>query len=54
MPLQKDGNRRTWLGEDDEPLTGFSWKGGSEPDTTGIQIWNEVFTMKKPDGKEVR
>ncbi|XP_063800970.1 atlastin-3 isoform X2 [Pseudophryne corroboree] len=50
---QKDGNHGTWLGQDDAPLTGFSWKGGSEPDTTGIQIWSEVFTLKKPDGKEV-
>lgn len=52
--LQKDGNAQNWLGEEDDPLTGFSWKGGSEPDTTGIQIWSEVFTMHKPDGKEVR
>lgn len=54
MPVQKDINRGNWLGEDNEPLTGFSWKGGSDPDTTGIQIWNEVFTVKRPDGKEVR
>ncbi|MEE6528346.1 hypothetical protein FKM82_030526, partial [Ascaphus truei] len=49
---QKNGSR-SWLGEEEQPLTGFSWKGGSEPDTTGIQIWSEVFTMHKPDGKEV-
>ncbi|KAM8939233.1 atlastin-3 [Pelodytes ibericus] len=50
---QKEDTSSNWLGEDDQPLTGFSWKGGSEPDTTGIQIWSEVFTMRKPDGKEV-
>uniref|UniRef100_A0A8C5R661 Atlastin GTPase 3 n=1 Tax=Leptobrachium leishanense TaxID=445787 RepID=A0A8C5R661_9ANUR len=50
---QKENLRSDWLGNADEPLTGFSWKGGSEPDTTGIQIWSEVFTMRKPDGKEV-
>ncbi|XP_018113122.1 atlastin-3 isoform X1 [Xenopus laevis] len=50
---QKEGGEKNWLGGEDEPLTGFSWKGGSEPDTTGIQIWNEVFTMEKPDGKKV-
>ncbi|KAK6466372.1 atlastin-3 [Huso huso] len=42
-----------WLGEDDEPLTGFSWRGGSDPETTGIQIWSEVFTVEKPGGKKV-
>ncbi|XP_068445268.1 atlastin-3 [Clinocottus analis] len=42
-----------WLGEDDEPLTGFSWRGGSEPETTGIQLWSEVFLIQKSDGTEV-
>lgn len=48
--LQSDGN---WLGDDDEPLTGFSWRGGSEPETTGIQLWSEVFPVQKSDGTEV-
>ncbi|XP_053486733.1 atlastin-3 [Ictalurus furcatus] len=42
-----------WLGSDDEPLTGFSWRGGSEPETTGIQLWSEVFTVRKSNGTEV-
>uniref|UniRef100_H3AVS2 Atlastin-1 n=1 Tax=Latimeria chalumnae TaxID=7897 RepID=H3AVS2_LATCH len=42
-----------WLGEYDQPLTGFSWRGGSERETTGIQIWSEVFLVDKPDGKKV-
>jgi hypothetical protein len=42
------------LGDPEEPLTGFSWRGGSDPETTGIQIWSEVFTVKKPCGKKVR
>ncbi|KAK3564494.1 hypothetical protein QTP86_022769 [Hemibagrus guttatus] len=42
-----------WLGQEDEPLTGFSWRGGSEPETTGIQLWSEVFTVRKSNGKEV-
>ena len=48
--LQGDEN---WLGEDDEPLTGFSWRGGSEPETTGIQLWSEVFLVQRSDGSEV-
>ncbi|XP_045886325.1 atlastin-3 [Micropterus dolomieu] len=47
---QSDEN---WLGQNDEPLTGFSWRGGSEPETTGIQLWSEVFPVKKSDGTEV-
>ncbi|KAL7978214.1 hypothetical protein Chor_014753 [Crotalus horridus] len=42
-----------WLGVGEEPLTGFSWRGGSDPETTGIQIWSEVFIVKKPNGKKV-
>lgn len=52
--LQKEGGHSNWLGDSEEPLTGFSWRGGSDPDTNGIQIWNEVFTVEKPDGKKVR
>uniref|UniRef100_A0A673GSA5 Atlastin-3-like n=1 Tax=Sinocyclocheilus rhinocerous TaxID=307959 RepID=A0A673GSA5_9TELE len=42
-----------WLGQENEPLTGFSWRGGSEPETTGIQLWSEVFIVRKKDGSEV-
>ncbi|XP_005157066.1 atlastin-1 isoform X1 [Danio rerio] len=42
-----------WLGDAEEPLTGFSWRGGSERETTGIQIWSEVFLVDKPDGSKV-
>lgn len=50
VSLQGDIN---WLGQDEEPLTGFSWRGGSEPETTGIQLWSEVFPVQKSDGTEV-
>lgn len=43
-----------WLGDNEEPLTGFSWRGGSERETTGIQIWSEVFLVDKPDGRKVK
>lgn len=42
-----------WVGDYNEPLTGFSWRGGSERETTGIQIWSEVFLINKHDGKKV-
>ncbi|CAH2327880.1 atlastin-1 isoform X1 [Pelobates cultripes] len=42
-----------WLGDYNEPLSGFSWRGGSERETTGIQIWSEIFLVEKPDGGQV-
>ncbi|XP_055495315.1 atlastin-2 isoform X3 [Leucoraja erinacea] len=42
-----------WLGGDDEPLTGFTWRGGCERETTGIQVWSEVFVIHKSDGSQV-
>ncbi|XP_028982914.1 atlastin-2 isoform X2 [Betta splendens] len=44
---------KSWIGGDDEPLTGFTWRGGCERETTGIQMWNEVFVVDKPDGSKV-
>jgi atlastin len=32
-----------WMGDEKDPLTGFSWRGGSERDTTGILMWSEIF-----------
>ncbi|XP_019114516.1 atlastin-2 [Larimichthys crocea] len=43
----------SWMGGNDEPLTGFTWRGGCERETTGIQIWSEVFVVDKPDGSKV-
>ncbi|XP_014260410.1 atlastin-like [Cimex lectularius] len=34
---------RDWIGRDNAPLDGFSWRGGAERETTGIQIWSEIF-----------
>ncbi|GIY07469.1 atlastin-2 [Caerostris extrusa] len=42
-----------WLGDEQEPLKGFSWRGGSERDTTGILIWNKVFPLTLPSGEEI-
>ncbi|XP_062286032.1 atlastin-2-like isoform X2 [Scomber scombrus] len=43
----------TWIGGDDEPLTGFTWRGGCERETTGIQVWSDIFVVNKPDGSKV-
>ena len=45
-----------WMGDasdDNGPLEGFHWRGGSERDTTGILIWSEVFTAHTRKGKKV-
>uniref|UniRef100_A0A8C1Y3G2 Atlastin GTPase 2 n=1 Tax=Cyprinus carpio TaxID=7962 RepID=A0A8C1Y3G2_CYPCA len=44
---------QSWTGGDDEPLTGFSWRGGCERETTGILAWSEVFVVEKKDGTKV-
>ncbi|XP_065208006.1 atlastin-like [Planococcus citri] len=43
----------TWLGDDESPLKGFSWRPGSERDTIGILMWSEIFPMTLPNGEEV-
>ncbi|XP_054708674.1 atlastin-2-like [Uloborus diversus] len=47
------GGGPDWMGEEEEPLTGFSWRGGCERDTTGILLWSNVFLTKLPNGEEV-
>lgn len=44
---------QNWLGDDDEALTGFSWRGGSERETTGILLWSKPYLCRLPDGEEV-
>ncbi|KAH3853548.1 atlastin-2-like isoform X2 [Dreissena polymorpha] len=42
-----------WLGDDDAPLEGFSWRGGAERETTGILLWSEPFLSTLPSGEKV-
>nr|CDS33517.2 atlastin 2 [Hymenolepis microstoma] len=42
-----------WLGDPNEPLTGFHWRGGADRDTTGIYMWSEPFLVTIPSGEEV-
>eukprot|EP00735_Rhodelphis_limneticus_P010447 TRINITY_DN3191_c0_g1::TRINITY_DN3191_c0_g1_i1::g.3530::m.3530 TRINITY_DN3191_c0_g1::TRINITY_DN3191_c0_g1_i1::g.3530 ORF type:complete len:582 (-),score=191.75,sp/Q58D72/ATLA1_BOVIN/47.04/8e-165,GBP/PF02263.14/2.9e-76,GBP_C/PF02841.9/1.8e-05 TRINITY_DN3191_c0_g1_i1:1531-3225(-) len=39
-----------WLNDQNQPLTGFSWRGGSERETTGIWVWDRPFVLKVPSG----
>lgn len=42
-----------WLGKEGEPLQGFSWRGGSERDTTGILMWSDIFTWDYKNGDKI-
>lgn len=42
-----------WIGSEDEPLLGFSWRGGIERDTTGILMWSKPFFATLPNGEQV-
>ena len=46
-----EGNEE-WMGSEEEPLGGFSWRGGFERDTTGILMWSEPFITTLPSEKE--
>ena len=48
-----EGNE-DWMGSDDEQLTGFSWRSGSDRETTGILMWSRPFIATIPQtGEEV-
>jgi atlastin len=36
-------NKNDWIGADNEPLVGFSWKSGSTRHTSGVIAWSDVF-----------
>ncbi|XP_064455245.1 atlastin-3-like [Ornithodoros turicata] len=42
-----------WLEDPDAPLKGFSWRAGMRGDTSGILMWDEVFTVTTSEGKQV-
>lgn len=41
-----------WLGDANQPLKGFPWRGGSERNTTGILMWSEPFIITLPSGEQ--
>lgn len=42
-----------WLGDEDQPMRGFAWSGGSERVTNGIWIWSDIFTYDKENGEKI-
>ncbi|CAG0885791.1 unnamed protein product [Darwinula stevensoni] len=41
-----------WLDDEDIPVTGFAWKMSAKRVTTGIHIWDDIFTLRLPNGQE--
>ncbi|XP_070497343.1 uncharacterized protein [Chironomus tepperi] len=53
-PKNSLSNPTDWLGDENEPLSGFSWRSGTDRDTTGIVMWNDVFLHKdEATGNEI-
>ncbi|CRK86731.1 CLUMA_CG000564, isoform A [Clunio marinus] len=42
-----------WMGNQDEPLRGFSWRSGTARETTGIIFWSDVFLYDNPSGEKL-
>lgn len=53
VQYESGGGGGEWLGGEDDPLEGFSWRGGSERDTTGILMWSQIFKATLDDGEKV-
>ena len=51
--IKEEDFDKDWLGNVNEELKGFSWRGGSKPETTGILVWNDPIVVTRPDGQEV-
>lgn len=41
------------MGNDDEALIGFGWRGGAERETTGVLLWSKPYVCTLPNGEEV-
>ena len=54
LSLHKQSPHADWLGGETEALEGFSWRGGSERDTTGILMWSKPYICTLTNGEEVR
>jgi Guanylate-binding protein, N-terminal domain len=46
-------NADDWLGNDNEPLTGFEWKAGTQRVTSGLILWSDVFLYDDPKGDKI-
>ncbi|KAH9380532.1 hypothetical protein HPB48_013249 [Haemaphysalis longicornis] len=45
LQYMRNRTKDQWMEDCDAPLKGFPWRGGSEPETMGILMWDEVFVV---------
>lgn len=48
--LNSGQDPKVWSSTNNQPLSGFSWRGGCERDTTGILMWSEPFVLTTKAG----
>lgn len=53
VPKERFQSKIPWIGSEDEPLTGFSWRAGSDRDTTGILMWSDIFLCDNINGDNI-
>ncbi|KAH7939851.1 hypothetical protein HPB52_018152 [Rhipicephalus sanguineus] len=53
MRYLRSHDKTNWMGDEDTPLEGFSWSTGTERNTIGIHVWDEVFLVRTPTGGEL-
>ncbi|XP_008115758.1 RING finger protein 112 isoform X2 [Anolis carolinensis] len=41
----------SWMGQENDPLTGFDWRPGAVSTTKGVWIWNQPFWVPTEHGK---
>lgn len=41
------------MGDEEEDLVGFPWRGGADRETTGIMMWSKPFVIRLPSGEQV-
>ncbi|CAG9809100.1 unnamed protein product [Chironomus riparius] len=50
--MNEKNRNANWMGKPSDPLTGFSWKSGSERHTSGIVFWSDVFLYDALNGEK--
>ncbi|XP_077530597.1 atlastin-3-like [Haemaphysalis longicornis] len=53
LQYMRNRTKDQWMEDCDAPLKGFPWRGGSEPETMGILMWDEVFVVTTTEGKRM-
>ncbi|XP_034991539.2 RING finger protein 112 isoform X1 [Zootoca vivipara] len=50
-PCWQEAEDESWMGQQDEALTGFEWRPGPNTTTKGVWIWSRPFWVQSEHGK---